>query len=298
MSVAERRARAEAQLDKLRNKGERLEPVTVQGAGIARTFWGKAWCDNLLRYSDFSNRMPRGRSYVRNGHVLDLRIERGKVTARVAGTHLYAVEVGIRPVAAARWRTICRECAGRIGSLVSLLQGRLSAEVMEVITRPGAGLFPEPKEIELSCSCPDWAVMCKHVAAALYGVGVRLDEQPELLFVLRGVDHLELIGEAAAAPVPADRRTERVLEGVDLGGVFGIEVEGGAPSPVSRAEGGRVVGRDEGGGRRRCGSRASARGAAAGGAAAGGKGRVAAGGKASERVRASGRSGRREVGAK
>jgi len=230
--VAERRAKAQAQLGKLRKKGEAVEPIRVTGNRIAHTFWGKAWCDNLLRYSDFSNRMPRGRSYVRNGHVLDLRIAAGKVSARVAGTRLYSIEIGIKKVDPKRWRAICRDCSGGIGSLVSLLQGRLSPEVMEVITRSGTGLFPEPAEIELSCSCPDWAVMCKHVAAALYGVGARLDERPELLFTLRGVDHLELIGGAVAAPLPAATPTERVLQGADLSGLFGIEVD---DAPASKS---------------------------------------------------------------
>ena len=199
--------------------------MVLCGGKLAGTFWGKAWCDNLLRYSDYSNRMPRGRSYVRNGHVLDLRIAEGKVSARVAGTRLYSIENGIKPVASPRWKEIRRSCAGGIDSLVSLLQGKLSPAVMQVITRPGTGLFPEPHEISLSCSCPDWAVMCKHVAAALYGVGARLDTRPELLFLLRGVDHLELIGEAAAAPLAAAGSTARVLAPTDLSGLFGIEVE-------------------------------------------------------------------------
>lgn len=253
VSVAEKRKQAQAQLEKLRQRGEAPEPVVLQGSKPARTFWGKAWCDNLLRYSDFANRMPRGRSYVRNGHVLDLRIGAGKVTAKVAGTRVYSIEIGIRPVDGARWRALCRECAGGIGSLVSLLQGELSGAVMEVITRPGSGLFPEPREIELSCSCPDWAVMCKHVAAALYGVGARLDERPELLFVLRGVDQLELIGEAVAAPVPAVAATSRVLEGADLSGIFGIEVEGVADGEAAapRPEGRGSVRRGGGGARAR-----------------------------------------------
>jgi uncharacterized Zn finger protein len=234
--VAQRRAKAAAQLQKLQKKGEALEPVVLAGSKLAHTFWGKAWCDNLLRYSDFSNRMPRGRSYVRNGHVLDLRISQGKVSARVAGTRLYTIDIAVEPVAAARWKAIRRRCAGGIDSLVALLQGKLSPAVMEVITCPGEGLFPEPQELELSCSCPDWAVMCKHVAAALYGVGARLDQKPELLFLLRGVDHLELIGEAIAAPLPAAGSTERVLAGADLSGLFGIEVEGSAPLPARRAK--------------------------------------------------------------
>lgn len=118
-----------------------------------------------------------------------------------------------------------RACAGKLGSLVELLQGRLSQPVMELVTRQDGGLFPQPSEIEIECSCPDWAGLCKHAAAVLYGVGIRLDEQPELLFKLRKVDHLELINEAAVAPpvTKASRRRKAIAES-DLGEVFGIEL--------------------------------------------------------------------------
>ncbi|MDI7269302.1 MAG: hypothetical protein QME96_15035, partial [Myxococcota bacterium] len=233
-----RRAKAEQKLAKLRKKGREISPVKIAGREIARTFWGKAWCDNLEAYSDFENRMPRGRTYVRNGSVMDLRIAPGKVTALVSGSDLYTVEVGIRPATRPRWRSLCRECAGGIGSLVELLRGKLSREVMGVITRKETGLFPAPSEITMKCSCPDWATMCKHVAASLYGVGARLDAQPELLFLLRGVDHMELVGAAvkatplAAGPAPS----ERVLVGADLPDLFGIDLdESAAGRPAAAA---------------------------------------------------------------
>jgi uncharacterized Zn finger protein len=232
VSVAQRRAKAERKLAQLRKKGRKISPVTLAGRAIAKTFWGKAWCDNLERYSDFANRLPRGRTYVRNGSVVDLQIAPGKVTALVSGSQLYTVEVGIRAVDRPQWRKVCKDCSGGIDSLVELLQGRLSRGVMEIITREGTGLFPQPREISLKCSCPDWATMCKHVAATLYGVGARLDERPELLFLLRGVDHLELIGGAAAPPLAASKAaSDRVLAGADLSGLFGIELEEGRRAP-------------------------------------------------------------------
>ena len=170
--------------------------MTIEGRTIAKTFWGKSWCANLERYSDFENRLPRGRTYVRNGSVLDLQIAKGEVAAMVAGSELYKVKIAIAPVKQARWKAICRDCAGAINSLVELLQGRLAKGVMDRVCREGDGLFPSPREIKLSCSCPDWADMCKHVAAVLYGVGARLDEKPQLLFVLRGVDENELLAIA------------------------------------------------------------------------------------------------------
>ena len=228
--VAKRRQQAEKKLAKLAKKGQSVSPVKIAGRGIATTFWGKSWCDNLERYSDFANRLPRGRTYVRNGSVLDLQIATSEITALVSGSDLYTVSITVSPVAAARWKTICNDCAGSIDSLVELLQGRLSKGVMDRVCREGDGLFPTPKEIKLSCSCPDWADMCKHVAAALYGVGARLDVSPELLFKLRGVDETELIGHAGRdtrigrkAPASA-----KVLDAGDLASVFGLDMAEGA----------------------------------------------------------------------
>src|SRR5438270_9986944 len=140
--------------------------------------------------------MPPGRSYMRNGSVIDLQIKRGEGLASVSSSSLYEIKIAIAPVTRARWKSICRDCAGTVDSLVELLQGRLAKGVMDRVCRKGDGLFPSPQEIKLSCSCPDWADMCKHVAAALYGVGARLDEKPQLLFVLRGVDENELLAIA------------------------------------------------------------------------------------------------------
>src|SRR5437016_5613725 len=203
--VAQRRANAERELTKLsRKSGAPVSPVVLEGRTIARTFWGRAWCENLEAYSDFANRLPRGRTYVRNGSVVDLQIAPGRITARVMGSELYDVTIEIEPLAKQHWGTLKTSCAGQIGSLVELLQGRLSKSVMEVVTRRDTGLFPKPREMEMTCSCPDWADTCKHISAVLYGIGARFDHQPDLLFRLRQVDHLELIAEAsasAAAPV-------------------------------------------------------------------------------------------------
>jgi uncharacterized Zn finger protein len=235
--VSIRRRQAQQELKALKTKGQSVAPVTIEGRTIAKSFWGKSWCDNLERYSDYANRLPRGRTYVRNGSVVDLQIAKGEVLAFVAGSALYKIKIGIAAVKRRHWRSICRDCAGSIDSLVELLQGRFAKAVMDRVCREGDGLFPSPAEIELSCSCPDWADMCKHVAAALYGVGARLDEKPELLFVLRGVDESELLAGAGkeisltkAAPAAAD-----VLNDSDVAALFGLEmVEPGASKAPSR----------------------------------------------------------------
>ena len=238
--VAERKRRAAARRNKLEKAGERLEPVQATARAIATTFWGRAWCRNLERYSDYESRLPRGRSYLRQGAVLDLRLSAGQVRAQVMGSELYTLTIHVAPLKPVAWRRLRKACAGGIGSTIELLQGRLSEHVMTVITEPGRGLFPEPGEIRLDCSCPDWADMCKHAAAVLYGVGVRLDERPELLFTLRGVDHLDLIAGAGAAAAGqasrADRGAPDGLRDDQLADVFGIELAetaAGAP-PVAR----------------------------------------------------------------
>ena len=235
VSVAKRRANAAREMAKLAKKGHAIAPVRIDGRKIACTFWGKAWCENLEAYSDFANRLPRGRTYVRNGSVVDLQIHPGKVTARVSGSELYNIDIKIKPLSKDRWRAVSSQCAGQIASVLELLQGRLSQGVMEIITHRDRGLFPKPSEISLDCSCPDWADMCKHVAAALYGVGARLDEKPELLFVLRQVDHLELIEHAAAgqALAPATASGTKTIAEADLAEVFGIELDAGSAPAVS-----------------------------------------------------------------
>jgi uncharacterized Zn finger protein len=226
VSVAEKRRLAQRELAKLKKRRRAVAPVTVEGREIARSFWGKSWCLNLERYSDYENRLPRGRTYVRNGSVLDLQIAEGKVAAMVAGSALYTIKIAIAPLAAARWGAVCRDCAGSVDSLIELLQGRLAKAVMDRVCREGDGLFPSPAEISLSCSCPDWAGMCKHVAAALYGVGARLDQAPRLLFVLRGVDENDLIasagGDLSLRKAPAD--TAKMLPDSDVAALFGLDI--------------------------------------------------------------------------
>jgi uncharacterized Zn finger protein len=232
VSVAQRRRKAASEMAKLKKKGHPVAPVIVEGRTIVKTFWGKAWCENLERYSDFANRLPRGRTYVRNGSVIDLQIAPGEIKAMVSGSQIYKVVVKVSPVAKARWQSICTDCAGAIDSLIELLQGRFSKGVMERVCRQKTGLFPAPDEIELSCSCPDWAGMCKHVAAVLYGIGARLDQKPDLIFRLHNVDEKELIAGAGKA-LPLARKAPaaaKVLGGEDLSALFGLDMAQGPGS--------------------------------------------------------------------
>jgi uncharacterized Zn finger protein len=217
-------------MKKLRSKGMDIEPIEIQGRKIAHTFWGEAWCTHLERFGDFANRLPRGRTYVRNGSVCHLAIKPGSVEAIISGSELYNVTIDIAPLSSARWKNIRTQCAGQIGSMLELLQGQLSSQVMGIVTDPAKGLFPQPGDIKLHCDCPDWAVMCKHVAAVLYGVGARLDKKPELLFVLRKVDHQALIpADLDMQAATSGRGKRRRLANQDLSSMFGIELEDTTP---------------------------------------------------------------------
>ncbi len=228
--VSERKKRNRNLGKKLNRDGKLTCPVTVAGRGrkMTRSFWGDRWCRHLESFSDYENRLPRGRSYLRHGAVLDLQIQEGLVTGLVSGTDLYNVEIDIKPLARKRWSGIRSACSGQIGSLLELLEGRLSDQVMSVVTDRAQGLLPLPGEINFQCDCPDWAVMCKHVAAVLFGIGVRLDDQPELLFTLRGVDPDELISGELALPGASGNKADDAatsLDDGDLADIFGIDLE-------------------------------------------------------------------------
>lgn len=238
VSVAERRRKAEKAAAKARKAGADLSPIEPYRGAVTKTFWGKAWSDNLEAYGDYANRLPRGRTYVRNGSVIDLKIAAGEVQAQVMGSSLYQVAIKVTAVSVNQWQAISTDCAGSIDSLVELLQGKLSTAVMQRICTPRTGLFPAPKEISFNCSCPDSASMCKHIAAVLYGVGARLDQKPELLFSLRRVDAKDLVSQAGAGLATSKKgpATGKVLDDSMLADVFGIEMdEGVAPAKKANA---------------------------------------------------------------
>jgi uncharacterized Zn finger protein len=222
ISVAERRADAKREMDKLRKKGKSIEPIEIQGRTIAKKFWGKKWCEHLEAFSDYSNRLPRGRTYTRNGSICHLRIKKGCVEAIVSGSCLYNVKVNISTLKDNKWEAIKKKSRGQIGTLLELLKGKLSDHIMEVVADHKEGLFPNKGEIKFTCDCPDWASMCKHVAAVLYGIGSRLDSQPDLLFLLRGVDASELITTELSTVAT---ETDDLLDDEGLSDIFGIDLD-------------------------------------------------------------------------
>jgi uncharacterized Zn finger protein len=232
-TVREQRQNAARESQRRAKRGETLSPVVIEGRTIASSVWGKAWCDNLESYRDFEYRLPRGRSYVRHRAVIDLKVSAGQIAGLVCGSEVYSVAVAIKPLAQGHWSRIKTQCAGQVGSLIELLEGRLSEAVMRIITHRDSGLFPKPSEIQMACSCPDSATMCKHVAAVMYGVGARLDDQPQLLFALRNADHTDLIAQAADFEVTRKGSGRKTIADDALGSVFGIELDS---SPEARPQ--------------------------------------------------------------
>jgi uncharacterized Zn finger protein len=231
--VAKRREQTAKKMNNFCKKGKTIEPVSIEGRKITRTFWGNAWCQHIESFSDYENRLPRGRTYVRNGSVCHLSIQKGKIEGMVSGSELYNIRGEIKPLSKNSWKQMKTRCSGHIGSVLELLQGKISDNIMSVVTDTKHGLFPSPKEIQLSCDCPDWAELCKHLAAVLYAIGARLDESPELLFALRNVDHNELISTNIQIPSAGKRR---VISG-DVADVFGVELsENKGPGEIVAAK--------------------------------------------------------------
>jgi len=229
VSASEKKEKAKKQIEKLKKKNPNLAPVVIQGKNIANTWWGKAWNKNLEIYADYSNRISRGRSYVRNGAVLDLKIETGVVKALVQGSGRtpYKIEINIMPLSKEKWEGILNLCNHKIDSLGELLDGKFPKELEEIFTLSGKGLFPTKKEINFSCSCYDWAEMCKHVTAVLYGIGARLDEDPTLFFKLRNIDFEVLVKKTIEEKMRSllensGKKSERVLEDKEIYGLFGV----------------------------------------------------------------------------
>lgn len=232
ISVGEKRVKAQKILERLKKKNPSINPLILPGNKLARTWWGIAWNANLERYADYSSRIGRGRSYIRNGCVLDFKINPGEVTSLVQGTRTrpYEVSIKIKPLNKDAWNEIRKQCEGKIESLQELIEGRFPKDLAEIFTAKGKGLFPSPKEIKFSCSCPDWASMCKHVAATLYGIGVKLDDDPKLFFLLRKAEMNDLITEALRDKSKkmlkkAEKKTSRVINDLDAGKMFGIDID-------------------------------------------------------------------------
>ncbi len=206
-----------------------LKPVIIEGRNIAKTWWGKAWNNNLEIYADYSNRLARGRSYIRTGAIFDLKIETGVVNALVQGSrpNPYEVTVEIAPLDHELLEKIGELCQDNIKDLEELLQGKFPKELVRIFTLEEEGLFPRNEDIKFACTCPDWAYMCKHVVAVLYGIGNRFDQDPTLFFKLRNIDFSYLISKTIEQKMDnmlknANKPSKRILEDKDISELFGL----------------------------------------------------------------------------
>mgnify|MGYP000969149135 CR=1 FL=1 len=228
-SVAEKKAKASRSLAKMKKKNPDIEPVIIEGRTLAKNWWGKSWNINLESYADYSNRIERGKRYVRNNAVLDLKISKGKVIAKVQGSRVkpYDVEISIDALDNKKWEQVTELCNHRIDSLEQLIEGKFPKELEILFTDKKYGMFPSPKEIHFACSCPDWAYMCKHVAATLYGIGARLDNDPMLFFALRDIDGQMLIRKSMERKLEsmlknAGKKSKREIAAKDISDIFGL----------------------------------------------------------------------------
>lgn len=233
ISVDQKKAQAQERIKKLIKKGEKIEPVYIEGKSIANTWWAKAWNKNLQLYADYTNRIGRGSSYVRNGFVLDLKISNGLVTALVSGKKIYNIHIDIAPLSITKWNTIKELCKGKIESVTELCSGKFPKDLILVFTDKDMGLFPSLNEMKFYCNCPDYAKMCKHISAVLYGIGARFDSDPNLFFTLRNVNISDLISvvvkektKSIIEKAKIKSKGTKILSDANLSSMFGVEVEG------------------------------------------------------------------------
>jgi len=229
VTAAEKKEKANRSIAKLKKKDPSIEPIIIEGRTLVKSWWGKAWNLNLESYADYENRIARGKSYVRNNMVLDLRINKGKVMAKVQGSRAkpYYVEILIDALSDEKWEYVTSLCNHSIDSLEQLIEGKFPKELDVLFKEKKYGIFPSPKEIQFNCSCPDWASMCKHVAAVLYGIGSRLDSNPMLFFELRDIDSQELVKKSVEQKLEsmlknASKKSKREIAEKDISDIFGL----------------------------------------------------------------------------
>lgn len=148
------------------------------------------WVEALERMSlGYSNRLARGRTYARAGRTHDLTVKAGEVTAKVTGSRAtpYKVRIALGKLPESKWTKAIAAMAGKAQFAAELLAGQMPQEIDAAFKEAGASVFPAKEaDLQTSCSCPDWANPCKHVAATHYVLGEALDRDPFLLFELRG----------------------------------------------------------------------------------------------------------------
>lgn len=208
---------ADARREQLLAAGESLNPVVSRSRKLATRFWGSAWMRHLAVCESGGLCLAPGRTLLRHGCVLDIRVAPGLVSAKVSAEELYEIELRLAPPDEERVEALATLCAGKIDSLLSLLEGRVDEALLQQLCDPDNGLLPDARDWHISCSCPDWSDPCPHAAAAMYALGVLLDSQPELLFTLRSIDSASLLRKP--------EHTSDAFDAASLSATFGIDLE-------------------------------------------------------------------------
>ena len=227
--VAEKKKRNKEKIEKLEKLMD-ISPIKVEKRKIAHSWWGEAWIDNLEIYADYSNRLARGRKYLRYGAVANLDIEKGDIKGIVIGSSkkYYEISISIDTLEEEKRNNLVKKIKKRISSLEELVQGEFPKELKGLLKSKENNLFPKAKEINFLCSCPDYAKMCKHIVAILYGVGVKLDQDPLLLFKLRGIDIDYIIDKTIENKSndlldKSSESSDRVIENSEVNDLFDMD---------------------------------------------------------------------------
>lgn len=234
ISISDQKAMALKSKKRLeKNLNRSLEPIILASTKLATSWWGKMWNTNLERYAEYSNRIGRGKTYVKNELVIDLQIEESKVFAYVQGKRRdpYQIAIYIDPTKPGLIEQIKEKCQGKLDTVEELLEGKFSKEISSIFMIQGAGLFPEPKEIKFRCSCPDYTSCCKHVSAVLYGIGSKLDVNPLLFFTLRGINLDDFLKDVIISKTEniLDKgikcKSKRIIDNANIEDLFDIDLD-------------------------------------------------------------------------
>lgn len=207
---------AQQHREQLAAAGVELHPVVSRSRKLATSFWGSAWMRRLSVCEAGGLCLAPGRTLLRHGCVLDVRVTPGRAEALVSADELYEVELRLSPPEEEQVEHLATLCAGKIDTLLSLLEGRVDEALLQQLCDPENGLLPDARDWHISCSCPDWAEPCPHAAAVMYALGVLLDSQPELLFTLRSIDPAVLIRRPQQATACFDAASLSATFGIDL----------------------------------------------------------------------------------
>jgi uncharacterized Zn finger protein len=236
-------------------------PIPVRDGIKARTkrgqfgehWWARRWIEVLESFG-WDNRLQRGRSYARKGQVMSIDVQPGRVTARVQGSRRtpYTVRINVERLGDDEWERAIDAVAEQALFAARLLVGEMPTEIEEAFLAAGVSLFPTSRDVGMSCSCPDWVVPCKHIAAVYYLLGEEFDRDPFLLFTLRGctrehlmtalrarradratlVEEVEQEDEPEVESEPLDADLARFWEPQESLGGFRVTI---APPPVETA---------------------------------------------------------------